>query len=390
MDQSNVKFYKGIFHSQFVSDRQKDEKGFKSVELKLEQRFVFNVISEISLEQYEAAKESRYSTAAAKWQLISHSAYDFKPVELQPHVLLTNNNHIELVFKDGSASREICSELYVEYGQPNNNSIENTYDFTAIKDGAYHGRLTGIGFVRIPIFSDDIKEKLIVDLEQVEGKKRNGCLTPFLPRLSGWGFSGGVNGCLASPIAGCGPTGCGLIGLLFLLGLLLATWRGCQNQNGITPRVIHDTIYVDENSKKDVIKQFLDTTTIFKTEAIELPNVQFYSNSAKLLPYSINSIQQLADYLIAHPKVNAVIEGHTDNTGDPMTNLKLSQERAETVRQVLISFGVESDRVEAKGFGKNHPKADNSTLEGRAMNRRVEVRLTNTEHSETKSTEINK
>jgi outer membrane protein OmpA-like peptidoglycan-associated protein len=147
-------------------------------------------------------------------------------------------------------------------------------------------------------------------------------------------------------------------------------------------------VYVDEKSKQDVIKKFLDTTTVFKTEAIELPNVQFYTNSAKLLPYSINSVQQLADYLNEHPQVHAVIEGHTDNVGDPANNLSLSQERAETVRQLLISFGVSPERVQAKGYGKNHPRADNTTVEGRAMNRRVEVRLTNTQRTETKSTEL--
>ncbi len=175
-----------------------------------------------------------------------------------------------------------------------------------------------------------------------------------------------------------------------LLGLLLSIWKGCQNMTGNSGgrRVIHDTVYVDEKSKQDIIKQFLDTTKVFKTDAIELPNVQFFSNSANLLPYSISSIQQLADYLIAHPHVNAIIEGHTDNVGDPLTNLKLSQARAETVRQVLISFGVVADRVEAKGIGKNRPRAANETIEGRALNRRVEVRLINTDHTETTSTEL--
>ena len=68
--------------------------------------------------------------------------------------------------------------------------------------------------------------------------------------------------------------------------------------------------------------------------------------------------------------------------------MKLSQARAETVRQVLISFGVVADRVEAKGIGKNRPRAANETIEGRALNRRVEVRLINTDHTETTSTEL--
>lgn len=89
-----------------------------------------------------------------------------------------------------------------------------------------------------------------------------------------------------------------------------------------------------------------------------------------------------------NPNVHAVIEGHTDNVGKPQSNLTLSQARAETVRQVLISFGVDPSRVEAQGFGSTKPRESNETVEGRALNRRVEVRLTNTEATTTKTTEV--
>jgi outer membrane protein OmpA-like peptidoglycan-associated protein len=140
---------------------------------------------------------------------------------------------------------------------------------------------------------------------------------------------------------------------------------------------------------QDIIKKFMDTTTISKTEAIELPNVQFYTNSANLLPYSISSIQQLAEYLNEHPEVQATIVGHTDNVGDATANLNLSKARAETVKKVLLSFGVDGARVQAVGKGESQPRTTNDTVEGRALNRRVEVQLTNTETTETKSTEVN-
>ena len=70
---------------------------------------------------------------------------------------------------------------------------------------------------------------------------------------------------------------------------------------------------------------------------------------------------------------------HTDNLGDDQVNLKLSQERAEAVRQYLIDGGVAGDRVKAIGKGESEPKTTNETPEGRAMNRRVEVRLSETE-----------
>ena len=392
MDKSLAKYYSGIFHSQFVSAISKDSKGLNIFNIQLEQRFILNIKQEVTLEEYEAAKSNRISIDTLKWQSTFHSGYNHDVKELHPHVLLTDNNDIELVFQDGSSSLEICSELYVEYGNEIVSDALKEKDFTAFKDNHYHGRLTGLGFVRIPILNEEEKEKKRIEILARYGKKQRGCLAPFFSVGASTGRWGRLFGMPGSNrmAGGCGRTGCGLISLLMLLGLLLSIWKGCQNMTGNSGgrRVIHDTVYVDEKSKQDIIKQFLDTTKVFKTDAIELPNVQFFSNSANLLPYSISSIQQLADYLIAHPHVNAIIEGHTDNVGDPLTNLKLSQARAETVRQVLISFGVVADRVEAKGIGKNRPRAANETIEGRALNRRVEVRLINTDHTETTSTEL--
>lgn len=390
MDQPFAKFYTGIFHSQFVSSRVLDQKAWKFLDLRLEQRFVLKVEREITLEEFESARMSRVSTASREWQSKSHPGYEHHRVALQPHVLLTDNNDIELVFMDGSAVRELCSELYVEYGEDAVPAEFTSQDFIANKDGGYHGRMTGRGYVRIPILTEEAKALKRLEIMSREGKRRTGCLSPFIPGRSGLSLitGRGLGRIQGAARGGCARSGCGLLSLFMLIGLLLSLWKGCSHEGADNRRVIHDTVYVDENSKKEVIKQFLDTTTIFKTEAVELPNVQFYTNSSKLLPYSINSIQQLGDYLIAHPQIHAVIEGHTDNTGDPAENLRLSQERAETVRQVLISFGIDPERIEAKGYGKNHPRADNSTVEGRALNRRVEVRLTNTERSETKSTEV--
>lgn len=390
MDQPVARFYTGIFHSQFASGKPSDGKGWKYSTIRLEQRFVLQVEREMTLQEYEEVKDRRVSPESRHWQSTFHPGYHHEVKSLQPHVLLTDNHPIELEFADGGAAREICSELYVEYEDGSIPLGSKNQDFTAIKDGEYHGRITGRGYVRVPVLTEEEKEHRLQLINARDGSARRGCLAPVFPAGRASGLSLRAGGLMGSGRRGCGRTGCGLFSLLSLLALLLSLWRGCQ-QGGAGSggqRVIHDTVYVDEKSKENVIKQFLDTTTIFKTESVELPNVQFYTNSAKLLPYSISSIQQLADYLIAHPHVHAVIEGHTDNTGDAAANLGLSQQRAETVRQVLLSFGVEPDRVESRGYGQNHPRADNSTVEGRALNRRVEVRLTNTEHSETKSTEV--
>jgi outer membrane protein OmpA-like peptidoglycan-associated protein len=78
----------------------------------------------------------------------------------------------------------------------------------------------------------------------------------------------------------------------------------------------------------------------------------------------------------AYPTAHIKIGGYTDNSGDASSNLGLSQQRAESVMQQLTTLGIAPDRMEAKGYGEQHPIADNSTEEGRARNRRVAVQVT--------------
>ena len=70
------------------------------------------------------------------------------------------------------------------------------------------------------------------------------------------------------------------------------------------------------------------------------------------------------------------IDGYTDNQGDAAANLKLSQDRANAVMAHLIALSVDPFRIDAKGYGEDHPVADNSTEEGRARNRRIALRVT--------------
>jgi outer membrane protein OmpA-like peptidoglycan-associated protein len=163
---------------------------------------------------------------------------------------------------------------------------------------------------------------------------------------------------------------------------LFSLFNKCNNNASDfmpVPQVVHDTVYIKDGQQ---IKELGDTALLRKTDAIELPNVQFYTNSSKLLPYSIKSIQELADYMNQHPNLKALIKGHTDDVGDAAANLALSQQRAETVRQVMINLGVDAQRIEAKGYGETQPKTRDQTIEARAINRRVEVELRNTESIE--------
>lgn len=72
-----------------------------------------------------------------------------------------------------------------------------------------------------------------------------------------------------------------------------------------------------------------------------------------------------------HPRLKVEIQGHTDSTGSPAYNLKLSQRRADSVRDYLLSQGVPEDQLQTKGYGQTQPVATNKTAEGRAKNRRV-------------------
>ena len=84
-------------------------------------------------------------------------------------------------------------------------------------------------------------------------------------------------------------------------------------------------------------------------------------------------LAKLSGIIQAHPGLNLAIEGHTDTTGSADFNMKLSQQRADTVREFLISQGLSPDIVTAKGMGEVVPVADNITVAGRKQNRRVEI-----------------
>lgn len=98
----------------------------------------------------------------------------------------------------------------------------------------------------------------------------------------------------------------------------------------------------------------------------------FKTNSAKFGPSANQELTAVALYLQLDPRAT-VVEGHTDNTGKPEYNMKLSQERAQNVMDFLIGQGVSKDRITSVGFGETRPIADNKTKKGRALNRRVDV-----------------
>jgi outer membrane protein OmpA-like peptidoglycan-associated protein len=101
--------------------------------------------------------------------------------------------------------------------------------------------------------------------------------------------------------------------------------------------------------------------------------INFDYNKATLKPESMGELNKLTAILKEHPDLKFEIGGHTDSDGDEAYNLKLSQQRAETVKAKLVEMGTDASRLSAKGYGKSKPVADNETPEGKANNRRVEL-----------------
>ena len=103
-------------------------------------------------------------------------------------------------------------------------------------------------------------------------------------------------------------------------------------------------------------------------------DVKFDFDKADVKQDSYSDIENLAEFMKQFPQTATTVEGYTDSVGNPAYNQKLSERRAGAVRDVLVNqYGVEADRVNAVGYGKDRPAADNATREGRAINRRVEA-----------------
>lgn len=117
------------------------------------------------------------------------------------------------------------------------------------------------------------------------------------------------------------------------------------------------------------------TIQVEPAKVYTLENVFFDTGLATLKPESYKALNNLVEVMNLKSTMVIEIDGHTDNTGTAEINKKLSQNRADAVRNYLIKKGVSASRITAKGFGDSDPIADNSTEEGKAKNRRTEVKI---------------
>ncbi len=119
-------------------------------------------------------------------------------------------------------------------------------------------------------------------------------------------------------------------------------------------------VQIELNEKeKDIVQKAYD-------------GLQFDNAKSTIKPSSYPHLNLLASMLMEKPDYKLRIKGYTDNVGNEEFNLKLSKDRAESVKKYLINKGMDATKISAEGFGMQNPIADNATAEGRAKNRRVE------------------
>ena len=126
---------------------------------------------------------------------------------------------------------------------------------------------------------------------------------------------------------------------------------------------------------REIANKSLKLVPIEAGQVVRLNNISFQFAKATLTPESFPELDRIALTMTESPKLTIELGGHTDNVGGDAANLKLSQDRADTVREYLIGKGIEPDRIASKGYGESRPVATNDTPAGQASNRRVEFTI---------------
>lgn len=136
-------------------------------------------------------------------------------------------------------------------------------------------------------------------------------------------------------------------------------------------------IKVAENSVENKLIMFIEDKDkpVDKTTWFTFDRLYFEPGKSVLKAESQGQINNIDAILIAYPHVKLKIGGYTDNTGDAAVNKKISDERANVAKNELVKMGIDAKRLDAEGYGAEHPIASNDTPEGRAQNRRIDIRV---------------
>lgn len=120
----------------------------------------------------------------------------------------------------------------------------------------------------------------------------------------------------------------------------------------------------------------VDDNGCVRIEKVVLRGVNFATGSATLLPAAHGTLRTVAAAMKVNKKLEVEVGGHTDSVGDEAKNQRLSERRAESVKAFLVNEGVDEDRLSTRGYGETQPADTNDTAEGRANNRRVAFKVT--------------
>ncbi len=423
-----ITIYKGYLECQFIDlDKQSLSPTYKFSKIKLEERFRLTEVEKSAIFPISELPDSA-SFIHQLGELYPIECFFKSKTEKDARYFASE---ILLILKDENDSSFISD---FETTLKNNNTKGD--NFLSTQYGNQHGKISGFAYCKVIKQFDENNNEIIkkpdsiltnLNGSEINLSENSGCMKwlvnifqplvnlifginskikNFINRFSSKVFSKNLindapanagcfntmlpTGCTSS---GCSQFGCGCLSLLLALGflfwliwcLLLGKCNENRQQTITDTKVIHDTVYIEVNKSKidTIIKNdtiiYEDKTTRTKTSVVSLPKVQFEQGKAKLLESSKEEINKLTKYLLENKDVKAEIIGHTDNLGDDQVNQKLSQDRAESVRQYIIKGGVDGNRIKAKGKGESEPNTSNDTPEGRAMNRRVELRLSETD-----------
>ena len=138
------------------------------------------------------------------------------------------------------------------------------------------------------------------------------------------------------------------------------------------PAKVEEVAVVQEPAVADPVPPVI----VYSDVCTQFEGVNFWHASADLTEKARQILERVVEILIQNPDLQIEIQAHTDSKGTTEVNQKLSDDRANSVRNYLIANGIDGARLVARGYGETRPKVENDTVVGRAQNRRVEFRLT--------------